>query len=286
VTLKKGVADLHMHTTASDGTSTVKDRVEQAEERGVETIAITDHDCIHSTLKEPVQKKNGVEVITGVEIKADFSGTKIEILGYLLNPEDDSLGSLLKEVRRYRRERNQKLVENFIEVTGIDTSYDEMAERARGQLGRPHFARLLIQEDLVESISEAFDEYLGENGDIYVPTERVDYTRVIDSIHEAGGVASLAHPGRIDSSRVPEMVKEMSEYGLDGIEVWYPYGDISRGYDSGVGVEESLELAKKHSLFSTGGSDCHGDGSSKFRIGKIRAPAESVESLHRGVGTY
>ena len=273
-----------MHTTASDGTSTIEERIEQASDRGLEAIAITDHDCIPDALEEPMENEKGLKVITGVEIKADIFGKKIEILGYYIDPDDENLSGLLEEVRRYRKERNRELVENFVEVTGIDTSYREMNERAEGQLGRPHFARLLVEEELVDSVSEAFDEYLGEDDDIYVPTERVEYTQVIDAVHSAGGVASLAHPGRIDSDSVPEMVKELSENGLDGIEVWYPYGKVSRGYESGVGVEEASELAQRHDLLRTGGSDCHGEGSDKYRIGEVRVPEEDLKRLKTASG--
>lgn len=279
MTLEEGVADLHMHTTASDGKSSVKERAEQAKERGLEAIAITDHDCISEVLENPVQKIGDVEVITGVEIKADISGTKIEILGYYVDPNNEKLSSILGEAREFRRERNKELAENFVEVTGIDTSYEDMKERNQGLLGRPHFAEVLIEEGLVDSVSEAFEEYLDENGDIYVPTEKVDYRRVIDGVHDAGGAASLAHPGRIDTEGVPELVEEVAGYGLDGIEVWYPY-ENTRDYESEVGVKEASELAREYELVRTGGSDCHGESSGKFRIGEVRAPAESLEDLN------
>ena len=277
--LDEGAADLHIHTTASDGTSTVKERVEQAKNAGLKAIAITDHDGISDTLKEPVEEMSEVEVVTGVEVKADVFDTKIEILGYYVNPENETLDTVLKEVRGYREERNREMVERFVSVTGIDISYEGMRERAGGQVGRPDFARLLVEEGLVDSVQEAFDEYLAEDGDIYVPTKRVDYRRVVDAIHDAGGVSSLAHPGRIDSDRVPETVEEMSEYGLDGIEVWYPYGKTSRDYESEVGVERAIDLAEEHGLLRTGGSDCHGKGSDKFRIGDVRVPEKDLDKL-------
>jgi len=283
----KGVADLHTHTTASDGTSTVGERVEQARVRGLGAVAVTDHDLIPDELDEPSRTVEGVELITGVEVKAEIRDTKVEILGYYVDPNAEELNNLLKRVRGYREERNRKVTERFVEVTGVETSYEEMCERAEGGLGRPHFARLLVEEGLVDTVSEAFDEYLGEDGDIYLPSEKVGYAAVVRAIQEAGGVASLAHPGRIDvdasgdTHGVPAMVEELAQNGLDGIEVWYPYGDISSGRGSDVGVEDALELAEEYELLRTGGSDCHGEGSDKFRIGDVRVPSEDLERLRR-----
>lgn len=277
----EGVADLHTHTTASDGTSTVAERVEQARERSLDAVAVTDHDYIPDQLEGRSRTVGGVELITGVEVKAEARGTKVEILGYYVDPDADELDEILGRVRSYREERNRKMTGRFVEATGIQTSYEEMHERAEGSLGRPHFARLLIEEGFVETVSEAFDEYLGEDGDVYVPSEKVGYTSVVRAVHEAGGVASLAHPGRIDvdSEAVREIVGEMARNGLDGIEVWYPYGDTSSGRGSDVGIEEALKLAEEHDLLRTGGSDCHGEGSDKFRIGNVRVPADDLRRL-------
>lgn len=277
----EGVADLHTHTTVSDGTSTVAERVEQARERGLEAVAITDHDRISDELEGRSRTIGGVELITGVEVKAEARGKKVEILGYYVDPDADELDEVLRRVRRYREERNRKMTDRFVEATGIETSYEEMCERADGGLGRPHFARLLVEEGFVETVSEAFDVYLGEDGDVYVPSEKVDYASVVRSIHEAGGVASLAHPGRIDAEtdEVRKIVEEMTQNGLDGIEVWYPYGEISSNRGSGVGVKEARELADKHNLLRTGGSDCHGEGSEKFRIGDVRVPVADLRRL-------
>jgi len=278
---QEGVADLHTHTTASDGTSTVAERVEHARERGLEALAITDHDCIPDELDTRSRTVGSVELITGVEVKAEIRDTKIEVLGYYVEPSADELEEVLKKIRGYREERNRKMTDRFVEVTGIDTSYEEMCERADGSLGRPHFARLLVEEDFVDSVSEAFDEYLDEDDDIYVPSQKAGYEEVIRAIHEAGGVTSLAHPGRIDAEidEVREIVGEMSEKGLDGTEVWYPYGEIASKNLSSVGVEEAHELADENDLLRTGGSDCHGEGSEKFRIGEVRVPAEDLRRL-------
>lgn len=253
----------------------------------MEAVAVTDHDRVPEELDERSRTVDGVELITGVEVKAEARGEKVEVLGYYVDPGADELNNLLERVRRYREQRNRKVTERFVGVTGIETSYEEMCERADGGLGRPHFARLLVEEGLVETVSEAFDAYLGEDGEVYLPSEKVGYSLAVRAIHEAGGVASLAHPGRIDvgtdadEGGVPEMVEEMAQNGLDGIEVWYPYGDISSGRGSDVGIEEALGLAEEHDLLRTGGSDCHGEGSEKFRIGEVRVPASDLRRLRK-----
>lgn len=275
------VADLHTHTTASDGTSTVSERVEQARQRSLEAVAVTDHDRVSDELGTRSRTVEGVELITGVEVKAEARGKKVEILGYYVDPDADELEEVLRRVRRYREQRNRKMTDRFVGVTGIETTYEDMRERADGGLGRPHFARLLVEEGFVDTVSEAFDDYLGVDGDIYVPTEKVGYASVVRAVHEAGGVASLAHPGRIDmdADMVRNLVGEMTQKGLDCVEVWYPYGGIASDRGSTVGVEEALEIAEENDLLRTGGSDCHGEGSDKFRIGGVGVPAEDLRRL-------
>ncbi|WP_436932569.1 PHP domain-containing protein [Halosimplex halobium] len=268
--------DLHIHTTASDGTATLDERIQQAQELNLQYIAITDHDRISSELSKPVANLNDVTVITGVEVRADLFGKKkIELLGYLINSSSSRLQEVLSKYICFRRERNEELVKELNAETGLELSIDELRSETAGGVGRPHFAEILKREGIVESIGAAFKEYLAESGRCYVPMERVEYTEVIESIHAAGGVVSLAHPGRIRSDRVKSMVETLADAGLDGIEVWYPYDAVR----SDVGPDKASSLATKYSLIQTGGSDCHGPGSGKFRLGNVGAPIESVERL-------
>ncbi|MFB6284318.1 MAG: PHP domain-containing protein [Halobacteria archaeon] len=277
--LKSGVADLHMHTVASDGTDTISTRLEQAADRGLDVIAVTDHDILSNELDDRSKMVDGVELITGVEARADVEGTKVEFLGLYVDPDGSELSSVLEKARRYRHERNRQLVENFNDVTGMEVELEELQADVEGVLGRPHFAEILMEEGYVDDVGEAFDEYLGEDGEIYVRMEYVPYREVIDAIHAAGGVASLAHPGRISTDDVPGIVEELAEYGLDGVEVWYPYGDVTSDRYADLGVEDAHRLAEKHGLIKTGGSDCHGRGSGKYRIGEVRVPEEELEKI-------
>lgn len=281
-----GIAgDLHLHTTESDGTDTVEERVEQARELGLQAIAITDHDGISNDLPDRQTEVDGVEVITGVEAKAQIEDVKVDVLGYYVDPESDELDALLEEIRSYRRERNRVMFDRLVDAADLDVEYSEVEKLADGQVGRPHFVHLLVDEGRVNSVSEAFERYLSEDGDVYVPTEKVDYTRAIDAIHAADGIASVAHPGRIDADESDRMtqglIQEMAEYGLDALEVWYPYDTIGQDRLSDFGVEEALQATRDYELLRTGGSDCHGSGSDKHRIGATGVSEEDLQGLRK-----
>jgi predicted metal-dependent phosphoesterase TrpH len=272
--LDSGVADLHTHTHGSDGTDTLLERIDQAKARGLDAIAITDHDRILAELGPGSTREQGLDVITGVEIRADVFDTKVEILGYYVDPENPALEAVLEQAREYRRERNQQLVAAVTDATQLELDYETLREEVNGGLGRPHIASLLVEAGLVSSVGEAFEAYLAEGGACYVQMERVPATEVLDAIHAASGVASLAHPGRIRSDAVPEIVAELADAGLDAIETWYPYGE-----SAAFTVQDAKRLAARHDLLMTGGSDCHGADSSKFRIGDVRVSQDVLEEL-------
>ena len=275
----ENTADLHMHTVASDGTCTVSERINQAQERGLSTIAITDHDSISSYMDKRCTNKNGIELITGVEVRADIQDTKVELLGYYVDPEDERLAEVLTDVRTHRKKRNMRIIERLNGITSLNRSYPNIQSNAEGLLGRPHIAQILIEEDIVDSISAAFDEYLASDGKAFVPMERVPAAEIIDAIQGAGGVVSLAHPGRIRSDSIEEIVDNLVEVGLDAIEVQYPYDEApSEGY-ADVSVADAATLAEKHELLQTGGSDCHGPDSGKFRIGAVTVSEAQLNAL-------
>lgn len=283
--LGSGVADLHVHTTASDGTSTVEERFEQAADLDLEVFAVTDHDVVSDELQGAVSTRNGITCITGVEVRADCLDTKVEVLGYFVEPDAPRLVDVLEQARTYRVERNRALVENLNDAADLDLDHDELAAAVDGSLGRPHIAAALEETEVVDSIDEAFATYLSRDGAAYEEMDRLPAEEVLAAIHAAGGVASLAHPGRIRSSRVPDIVGRLADRGLDAIEVWYPY-DTSGGPDpySDLGVDGADALATEHDLLRTGGSDCHGPDSGKFRLGTIRVPATALESLAHRAG--
>jgi len=277
--LADGVADLHTHTVASDGTSTIAERLDQARERDLPVLAITDHDCIVDTLTHCVTRHGDVTVITGVEVRADLDGEKVELLGYFVDPDADRLQNVLAQAREYRAERNRELATRLSEATGVAVDHDDLSASVAGMLGRPHFARHLAAEGVVDSIGGAFTEYLGDDAAAYVPMERVPHERVIEALHDAGGVVSLAHPGRMDGLDVPATVATLADAGLDAVEVRYPYGP-----DPDTTVSEAAALAAEHDLLRTGGSDCHGPDSEKFRLGEVRVPRADLRALAEAGG--
>lgn len=301
------VADLQLHTEASDGENTVEERVEQAKKKEVDldTIAITDHDTINPKLNAGSQVINGVEVITGAEIKCEVNGTSIEILGYFLDPEDPSLQDLFDQMGENREERMQEMVERVNEGENLDLDYEkDIKYHANGTVGRPHLGMALEKAGIADSVNEAFEKYIGEeaNTDYYVETEKLGAEEVIAAIHDSGGVASLSHPGRdLPYTEAENLVGQLAEYGIDGLEVWYTYKhkiedgfDISfaeylqeeRGMEDSEKIAETIqaeveELAEEYNLIKTGGSDCHGEGSGKYNIGKIQLEEKQLNNLRK-----
>lgn len=281
MSLGDGVADLHLHTTASDGTCSVDARIEQATERGLDAVGITDHDCLAPDLDGRVTTRSGVELISGVEVRADVDDTKVELLGYYVDPASEDLRTLLERTRAYRRERNRAMVATLADEVGVDVTYDRLSAEVDGMLGRPHVAQALVEEGAADSIGDAFDTYLGSDGSAFVPMNRVPAVDLLEAVRGAGGVASLAHPGRIRSRDVPGIVETLSSVGLDAIEVWYPYDEApSEGY-ADVSVDDAAALADQFDLLGTGGSDCHGPDSGKFRIGSVRVPSAALDAIRR-----
>ncbi len=281
----EGVADLHMHTTASDGTCSVTDRIEQAQDRGLDAIAVTDHDTISGDLDGRTSVHGDLELVTGVEVRADVQETKVELLGYYVDPADHGLEDVLEEVRSYRRQRNRRLVDRLQDVADFDRSYEEIRATADGILGRPHIAGILVEDGIVGSVGEAFAEYLGADGAAFVSMERVPAATVVEAIQAAGGVVSLAHPGRVRADDIEPIVEELAAAGLDAIEVPYPYGGISDNDYADVDCSDAAALADQFDLLHTGGSDCHGSDSSKFRIGQVRLDAERFDALREQAET-
>ncbi|MFB6178780.1 MAG: PHP domain-containing protein [Halorientalis sp.] len=282
--LSDDVADLHMHTTASDGTCSVADRIEQATARGLGAIAITDHDTIANDLDGRSTRVNGIELITGVEVRADIDGTKVELLGYYIDPDDPTLTTVLEQVRTYRRDRNREIVEVLRSVTDFDREYERLRSDAEGILGRPHIADALVEMGIVESVGKAFKTYLGADGAAYVPMDRIAADEVIAAIKGAGGVVSLAHPGRIRTDDPVAIVERLHADDLDAIEVPYPYAEApAEGYAE-VTVADAAEFADEFNLLHTGGSDCHGPDSGKFRIGSVRVSSVHLDALRTRAG--
>ncbi len=247
--------DLHTHTTASDGDQSPIDLVTLASNGGLTAIAITDHDTTAGISPDAVALGGqlGVEVIAGIELSVEFSGGQLHLLGYFIDPSSPILLTRLTLLQDNRIRRNERIVEKLRDL-GIDITLNEIRAAAGGDVvGRPHFAKVLIQKGVVSTMQEAFDKYIADGALAHVPKDKLTPTEAINLIHAAGGKAVLAHPNNLKRSpaETEQEILRLKEYGLDGIEARYSRHtpeDTSR----------YLDMAARLALLTSGGSDFHG----------------------------
>jgi len=268
--------DLHVHTTASDGTMSPAEVVRYAKEKGLRTIAITDHDTIEG-IAEGLQegRKLGLEVIPGVEVSVDFAKGTMHLLGYYIDYTSAELLEKLAIVQRARAERNLKIIEK-LRGLGIDIDLSEIKEAPEhGQIGRPHFAYALVQKGYVQNIQDAFERYLRKGGPAYAEKFKFSPQEAMSVIHKAGGVTVLAHPFTLNQLQLHDLepvIVELKENGLDGIETYYP--EHSEGQ-----TKFYRHLAQKYGLAITGGSDFHGFNKDKEDLGEGYGNGECSHTL-------
>ena len=249
------VIDLHVHTTASDGTMRPAELVRYAKKKGLRAIAITDHDTIEG-LDEGIQEGQniGFEVITGVELSVDVPAGTMHVLGYLIDHTQSELREKLRLLQEVRMERNMKMVEK-LGALGIPLQLSEVkAAPEHGQIGRPHFAYMLVKKGHARTIQDAFDRYLGKGKPAYVEKFRFAPAEAMHFIRAAGGITVLAHPftlNRPQPNELEALIISLKGKGLDGIEVFYP--EHSEGQ-----MKLYRSLAQQYGLIMTGGSDFHG----------------------------
>lgn len=247
--------DLHSHSTASDGQYTPSELIHLAFEKKLEIFAITDHDSV-SGLEEGRKEaeKLNIRFIPGIEISAQ-EDEEIHVLGYEIDYGNDLILKCCEDFRNDRLYRGDRICD-FLKSKGIDIDMDSIREIAGdSNLGRPHFARYLIDKGYVSERKEAFDKYL-DTPEFLEATRRKEPTvpQSIDIIHSAGGKAVLAHPAFIHKTddELESMVSRLKEYGLDGIECFYSKHKKNQ-------VDFYLELAYKYNLKTSCGSDFHGE---------------------------
>lgn len=275
-----GYVDLHVHTSASDGVLTPSEIVRYAKSKGLQTIAITDHDTIEGLEEGLLEgEKIGFEVIPGIEISAEHSPGSMHLLGYFLDIHHPLLRGKLDYLQKARAERNPKIIENLNRL-GVRIDYAEVVKASGGgQVGRPHFAQVLLEKGYVRSFQEAFERFLKKGAPAYVDKVRFKPKEAISFIREAGGVAVLAHPktlGMNGSIALEKIVFELMGDGLKGIEVFYPE-------HSPLEVAQFKVLAERYGLLLTGGTDYHGIEKEELDLGVgrggMRLPYSLVEGL-------
>lgn len=260
-------ADLHIHTTASDGEYTPAEILAAARRLKLKAIAITDHDSVDNTEKAlEAGVKAGLQVIPGVEISCVYSGEEIHILGYFMDIKDRRLRELLGELRQSRHHRLERMLSKAnkmgFRLKPEDIEYD-------GVPGRAHLGRALVKKGYVRDMTEAFSRYLKLGGPLYVERYHISPREIMEVIRGAGGVTSLAHPGLL---RERKLVGEMISHGVEGLEVFYPLHTRKQ-------VKEFKALAEKHDLALTGGSDFHGPGSNTISLAAAGVSLEQVRAL-------
>lgn len=265
--------DLHLHTTASDGKLNPKELVYQAALLGLVVIAITDHDTVGGILPalEAAKDFPQLRVIPGVEISTELHEGEAHILGYFINYNHTHLNNMLHEIQTVRFERAKKMV-NKLNNMNINIKWEIVQEIAgEGSVGRPHIAQALVKAGYILTLREAFNKYIGRECPSYVPRKKVTPTEAIELIVDANGLPVLAHPA--DIKNLDSFVATLKEAGLKGMEIYY------NGYSSNT-IDHLLNLAHKHSLVISGGSDYHGlDDSAGTNLGSVNIPDEIVSNF-------
>ncbi len=279
--MSRGYADLHLHTVASDGTVTVAEQIRRAKTVALSCISITDHDVISDDIMARVETIDGIEVIAGVEIKADFDGITGEILGYFVDPKDGELRRFLSGMEAARIERMEIMIDRCRQELDIEIGLDDVRAVAGGNLGRPHLARVLVAKGVVADFSEAFSRLLRRGAPCYAPIEKDDFRSVVNVVHRAGGVACLAHPCLMRVESWDGFLDELLAGGVDGLETIYPYDPSGRSLTIDPRILRTL--AEKRGFLESGGSDDHGPDSTKESIGVVRLAYEHVEALRNAL---
>jgi len=277
--------DLHIHSTASDGTLSPPEIISLAHSLNIGAIAITDHDTIDGSKEAlTLDIPPSLKLLTGVEISASsnpslpYTGS-FHVLGYSIRLGDPVLNQTLDMLQDARRNRNPRIVK-LLNKIGINFSLKDVADEfSEGQLGRPHIAQLMVKRGFVKSINEAFDKYLGTGRPAYVDKYRLDCGQAIEIILAAGGIPVLAHPFFLqieNKDRFENLIVNLKEMGLKGIEAYYPEHspDLTAFY---------AEVANRYGLLITGGTDFHGSIKPDVKMGSGRGdlfvPYELYEEL-------
>jgi predicted metal-dependent phosphoesterase TrpH len=275
-----GYVDLHMHTTASDGVMSPSEIVRYAKAKGLQAIAITDHDTIEG-LEEGLLEGERIdfEVIPGIEISAEHSPGSMHLLGFFLDIHHPLLNERLEYLQTARAERNPKIVERLNRL-GIELTYEDVLRASGGgQVGRPHFAQVLLEKNYVRSYQEAFERFLKKGAPAYVDKFRFTAKEAIHFINEAKGVSVLAHPNTLNMngySELEKLILRLIQEGLKGIEVYYPE-------HSTLEVAQYKTLAERYGLLMTGGTDYHGIEKNGLDIGVGRGDMRISYSIVEGL---
>jgi 3',5'-nucleoside bisphosphate phosphatase len=273
-------ADMHSHSTASDGTSTPAEVMGRASAAGLDAIALTDHDTVAGHRAAAEALPPGLTLVPGMELSCRLDGHSVHLLAYLFDPADAELAAECARIRESRLHRARAMVDRLAEL-GVPVTWEQVSEMAGGGVvGRPHIARAMVEAGVISSPDEAFGpDWIGAGGRAHVTRYALDPARAIGLIRAAGGVAVLAHPraGARGWMMPDDAIADLAAAGLHGIEVWHP--------DQGQEQRAHLAaLAAELGLVASGGSDDHG-ALTGYRIGcETIAPGEYQRLLSQATG--
>jgi predicted metal-dependent phosphoesterase TrpH len=269
---ERGRADLHLHSTHSDGLFAPELVVQKACEAGLRAIALTDHDSVSGVAETMrIGEAAGLEVVPGIELSTNHGGCDFHILGYFVDHEDPQLLNAVRFLKDERDRRGERIVQKLNDLGVNVTLEDVRRHHTGGTLGRPHVARALEGLGIVGCIEEAFARFLKTGAPAFVEKYRLNTLEGIALLRAAGAATVLAHPG---SAEKPELVPEILEAGVDGIEIHHPRNPPEA-------VERYRAVAEERGLIQTGGSDSHGNPGRdrEAGIGEVSVPYEVVERL-------
>lgn len=263
-------ADLHLHTCFSDGTYTPEELACRARSKGLDVLALTDHDTVEGCERmKQACLENGMEFLTGVELTVEFNGIELHLLAYCVDIHNPRLVTELEHYQVVRQQRIREMVARLNEMS-VPVEADEVFKLANCNApGRPHIARTLVQQGYCRDLNEAFERFLKRNRPAWVPKSKMTAGEAIEVVHKAGGVIVLAHPGL---TRNDGVIPGLIEAGLDGLEC------IHSKHSTAM-TEHYLNMAENKKLLITGGSDCHGMNKGEPLVGTVKLPYPFVVKL-------
>ena len=263
-------ADLHIHTSYSDGTESPRRVVELAKQAGLSALAITDHDILDGYPEATAAaQEHGIELIPGLELSASSGGREVHVLGFFIDLDCAAFQRLLADQRERRLQRIHEMVDRLQRLGLSITAEEVLAVAGHGAVGRPHVAQVLVNRGYVSTLREAFDRYIGANGPAYIAGSPLSPTLAIQAIRQANGIPVLAHPIYLKDDA---LIEQMCQDGLVGLEVYHSSHppDVIHHYE---------QLADRLKLLRTGGTDFHGSSKEGVPIGSTTIPYALVEAL-------
>ncbi len=264
-------ADLHIHSTHSDGLLSPTQIIKMCQESGIKKFALTDHDSVSGIKQATDLCRKKIKIVPGVEMSSNLKDLDIHLLGYYIDFEDQNLISYFEDFQWHRQQRVKKFLEK-LHIDGVKLDFEHIKINAKnGSLGRPHIAKALLEKGYVGSINEAFARYLGYHTPYYVPKKNIHPKEAIKKIKKWRGIPIIAHPAILKSE---DLINHLIDLGALGLEIWHP--------DNNAKWQDRLRaIATKGRLIMTGGSDFHGFQGKYGQFGKFGCGRKEAEQLKR-----